>query len=92
MGTHGSPLTRVLEVPAKWNRPVRSPTDLKVDPETLSATLATLEDLGRPYPDPGGPAGLAAQGSPLGRGTAPPVGPQITEFTPVITEDDLPNL
>jgi hypothetical protein len=38
MGTHGSPQTRVLEVPDKWIRPVRSPTDLQVDPETLSTT------------------------------------------------------
>jgi hypothetical protein len=57
----------------------RSPTDLQVNPETLSTTLATLENPGRPYPDPRGPA-LAAQGSPLGRGTAPPVGPQIAGF------------
>jgi hypothetical protein len=64
-----------------WTRPVRSPTDLQVDPETLSTTPATLEDFGRPYPDPEGPAGLVAQGSPLGRGSAPPVGLQIGGFT-----------
>jgi hypothetical protein len=52
-GTHGSPPTRVVEVPAMWTWPVGSPTDLQVDPETLSTTLKTLEDLGRPYPDPG---------------------------------------
>jgi hypothetical protein len=44
-GTHGSPPTRVLEVPVKWTRPARSPTDLQVGPKTLSTILATLEDL-----------------------------------------------
>jgi hypothetical protein len=81
MGTHGSPPTRVLEVPVKWTRHVRSPTDLQVDPETLSTTPATLEDLERTYPNPGRPVGLVAQVSPLGRGTTPPVGPQIAGFT-----------
>jgi hypothetical protein len=28
MGTHGSPLTRVPEVPAKWTRPASGPKDL----------------------------------------------------------------
>jgi hypothetical protein len=46
MVTHGSPPTRVLEVPVKWTRPAKSPTDLQVGPETLSTTLVTLEDLG----------------------------------------------
>jgi hypothetical protein len=46
MGIHGSPLTRVLEVPVKWTRPVRSPTDMQVGSKTLSTTPATLEDLG----------------------------------------------
>jgi hypothetical protein len=59
----------------------QKPHLLQVDPETLSTTLTTLEDPRRPYPDPGGPVGLAAQGSPLGRGTAPLVGPQIVGFT-----------
>jgi hypothetical protein len=36
MGTHGSPLTRVLEVPVKWTQPAGSPVDLQVGPETLS--------------------------------------------------------
>jgi hypothetical protein len=85
MGTHGSPPTRVLEVPVKWTRPVRSPTDPQVGPETLSTTPATLEDLGRPHLDHGRPAGLVAQASPLGRGAALPIGPQIAE-------DDLPNM
>jgi hypothetical protein len=80
MGTHGSPPTRVLEVPAKWTRPVKSPTDLQVDPKTLSTIPATLEDPGRPYPDPERLTGLAAQGSPLGCGMAPPVSPQIAGF------------
>jgi hypothetical protein len=77
MGTHGSPPARVPEVPIKWTQPARSPTDLQVGPETLSTTLATLEDLGRPHPDSGRPAGLVAQASPLYRGAAPPVGPRI---------------
>jgi hypothetical protein len=64
-----------LEAPVKWTRPIRSPIDLQVDPETLSTTPATLEDLGRPYPNPGRPTGLVTQASPLGRGTSPPVGP-----------------
>jgi hypothetical protein len=81
MDTHRSSQTRVLEVPVKWTRPVRSPIDLQVDPKTLSTTPATLEDLRRPYPDPERPARLVAQVSPLGRNTAPPVGPQITRFT-----------
>jgi hypothetical protein len=80
MGTHGSPPTRVLEVPVEWTRPARSPTDLQVGPETLSTTLATLEDLEQPHPDHGRPAGLVAQAS-LGRGTTPPVGPPIAGFT-----------
>jgi hypothetical protein len=73
MGTHGSPPTRVLEVPAKWTWPFRSSVDLQVGPETLSTTPATLEDSRTPYPDPGGSAGLAAQDSFAGRGTTPPV-------------------
>jgi hypothetical protein len=64
MGTHGSPLTRVPEVPVKWTRLASSPTDLQVGPETLSAILTTLEDLGRSYPDPGRPVGLVEQASP----------------------------
>jgi hypothetical protein len=78
MGTHGSPPARVLEVPVKWTRSVRSPTDLQVGPENLSTTPVTLEDLGRPYPDHGRSAGLVAQASRLGRVVAPPVGPRIT--------------
>jgi hypothetical protein len=81
MGTHGSPPTRVLEVPVKWTRPIRSPTDLQVDPETLSTTPATLEDLGRPYPDPEGSAELVAQECPPGHSLTPPVGPQIVGLT-----------
>jgi hypothetical protein len=64
MGTHVSPLTRVSEVSVKWTRPARSPSDLQVGPETLSTIPATLEDLGRPYPDSGRPAGLVEQVSP----------------------------
>jgi hypothetical protein len=64
MGTHGSPPTRVPEVPVKWTRPARSPVDLQVGPETLSTTPATLEDIGRPYLDSGRPAGLVEQASP----------------------------
>jgi hypothetical protein len=77
MGTHGSPPTKVPEVPVKWTRPASSPADLQVSPETLSTTPATLEDLGRPYPDSGRPTGLVEQASPLDRGAAPPVGPWI---------------
>jgi hypothetical protein len=36
-----SPPTMVPKVPVKWTRPVRSPADLQVGPETLSTTLAT---------------------------------------------------
>jgi hypothetical protein len=64
MGTHGSPPTRVLEIPVKWTRPARSPADLQVGPETLSTTPVTLEDLRRPYPDSERPARLVAQASP----------------------------
>jgi hypothetical protein len=64
MGTHGSPPTRVIEVPIKWTRPTRSLVDLQVGPETLSTVLVTLEDLRRPYPDRGRPASLAGQVSP----------------------------
>jgi hypothetical protein len=64
MGTHGSPPTRVPEVPVKWTRPARSPADLQVGSETLSTIPTTLEDLGRPDPDRGRPAGLAEQASP----------------------------
>jgi hypothetical protein len=81
MGTHGSQPTRVLKVPVMWTRHVRSPTDLQVDSETLSATPTILEDSRRPYRDPEGPTGLVPQDSPLGHGSAPPVGPQIVGFT-----------
>jgi hypothetical protein len=64
MGTHGSPPTRVLEVPIKWTWLARSPADLQVGPETLSTVPVTLEDLGRPHPDRGWPARLAGQVSP----------------------------
>jgi hypothetical protein len=78
MGTHGSPPTRVPEVPVKWSQPARSLADLQVGPETLSATPTTLEDHKQPHPDSRRPAGLAAQASPLDHGAAPPVGPRIT--------------
>jgi hypothetical protein len=81
MGTHGSPSTRVPEVPVKWNRPARSPANLQVGPETLSTTPSTLEDFGRPYPDLGGSAGLGAQDELLDRGSVPPLGSQITGFS-----------
>jgi hypothetical protein len=77
MGTHGSPPTRVPEVPVKWTQPARSPADLQVGPETLSTTPATLEDLGHPHPDSGRPAELVVQVFPLYRGAALPVGPRI---------------
>jgi hypothetical protein len=64
MGTHGSPPTRVPEVPVKWARPAKSLTDLQLGPEILSTILATQEDLGRPYPDRRRPARLAGQASP----------------------------
>jgi hypothetical protein len=80
MGTHGSPPTRVLEVPVKWSRPVRSPADLQVGLETLSTTPVTLEDSRRPYPNPGGSVELVAQDSSPGRSSIPPVGPQIAAF------------
>jgi hypothetical protein len=54
----------VLEVPVKWTRPASCPANLQVGPKTLSTTLATLEDLGRPYPDSERPAKLVAQASP----------------------------
>jgi hypothetical protein len=76
-----SPPTRVPEVSVKWTWPARSPVDMKVDPETLSTTQPTLEDSRRPYPDPGGSAGLVAQDSPPGCGSAPPLGPKIMGFT-----------
>jgi hypothetical protein len=71
MGNHGSPLTRVPEVPVKWTQCARSPTG------TLSTIPTTLEDLGRPHPDSERPAGHAAQVAPLDRGVAPPVGTRI---------------
>jgi hypothetical protein len=81
METHGSPPTRVLEVPVKRTRPARSSTDLQVGPETLSTTLVTLEDSRRPYPDRGGSVGLVAEDSLPGRDLETPTGPQITGFT-----------
>jgi hypothetical protein len=77
MGTHGSPPTRVPEVPIKWTQPARSPADLQVGPDTLFTTPVTLEDLGRPHPDSERPVGLVEQVSPLDCGAAPPVGPRI---------------
>jgi hypothetical protein len=64
MGTHGSPPTRVPEVPVKWTRPAKSPADLQVAPETLPIIPATPEDLGRPDPDRRRPVGLVEQDSP----------------------------
>jgi hypothetical protein len=64
MGTHGSQTNRVLEVPVKWARPARSPTDLQVGLETLSTDPTTLEDLGGPYPDRRRLARLAGQAFP----------------------------
>jgi hypothetical protein len=80
MGTHGSPPTRVPELPVKWTWPVRSPTNLQLGLETLSTTPATLEDSRRPHLDLGGSAELVAQASPPGRGSTPLVGPQIVGF------------
>jgi hypothetical protein len=77
MGTHGSPLTTVPEVPVKWTQPARSPTDLQVGLETLSTIPVTLGDLDQPHPDSGRPAGLVAQASPIDRGATPSVGPWI---------------
>jgi hypothetical protein len=61
MATHGSPPTRVPEVPVKWTSPARSPADLQVGPETLFTILATLGDLRRPHPNSGRPAGLCRE-------------------------------
>jgi hypothetical protein len=72
------PPTRVPEVLVKWTRLARSPADLQVGPETLSATPTTLEDLERPHPDFQRPTGLVAQVSPLDHGAVSPVGPRIT--------------
>jgi hypothetical protein len=91
MGIHGSPPTRIPEVPVQWTRPAKSPNDLQVGPETLSTISATLEDLGRPHPNSGRPTGLVAQVSPLERGAALPVGPRM-RIPSVITEGNLPNL
>jgi hypothetical protein len=77
MGTQGSSLARVTEIPDKWTQVTRSPTDLQVGPETLSTISATLEDLRRPYPDSGRPAGLVEQASLLDRGAEPLIGPRI---------------
>jgi hypothetical protein len=68
------------EVPVKWTWPARNPTDLQLVPETLSATPVTMEDSRRSYPDPGGSAGLGAQGTLLGCGSAPPIGLKIVGF------------
>jgi hypothetical protein len=76
-GTHGSPVTRVLEVPTKWTQPVRSPADLRVGPETLSTIPETLEDHIQPHLDSERPTGLVAQVSSLDHGVVPPVGPRI---------------
>jgi hypothetical protein len=92
MGTHGSPPTRVLEVPVKWTRPTISPVDMQMGPETLSTVQMTSEDLGRPYPDRGRPARLAGQVPPLDHGGGATSRPEDRGILSVITEDDLPNL
>jgi hypothetical protein len=92
MGTHGSPPTRVLEVPVKWTQPDRSPTDLQVGPETLSTTPTTLEDLGRPHLNSGRPVGLVAQVSLLYRGGGAASRSVDRGIPSVITEGSLPNL
>jgi hypothetical protein len=75
MGTNGSPLNMILEAHVKWTRPARSTADLQVGSKTLSASLATLEDSRRPYPNLGGSARLGAQSRLLDQSLAPPVGP-----------------
>jgi hypothetical protein len=84
MGTHGSPPTSVPEVPVKWTRPARSPVDLQVGPETLYTISATLEDLGRPYPDHSG-----ARFS-LDHGGSAAIRPEDRGILSVIMEGDLP--
>jgi hypothetical protein len=81
MGTHGSPLTSVLEAPAKWIRSARSPADLPKDLKTLSTYPTTLEDFGRPYPDLGKSLMLGVQGKQLDHGLAPPIGLRITGYS-----------
>jgi hypothetical protein len=41
MGTHGSPPTRVLEVPVKWTRPASGPGDLIHSPGDLGSESAS---------------------------------------------------
>jgi hypothetical protein len=82
MGTHGSPTTRVPEVPVKWTRPARSPADLQVGPKTLSAIPATLEDLGQTC---GASFSLDHGGGAASR-------PKDRGILSVITEGDLPKI
>jgi hypothetical protein len=94
MGTHGSPPTRSRRSLSSGPDRPQAPADLQVDPETLSTIPMTLEDHGRPHPDPERPAGLVAQVSPLDRSEAPPVGRQggtliITRTEPT-NSDELP--
>jgi hypothetical protein len=85
MGTHGSPLTRVLEVLVKWTQLVRSPTNLQVDPEALSTTQATLSRSRKTC------RACGACFSPKSRfGAASRSADR--RIRPVIMEDDLPNL
>jgi hypothetical protein len=89
MGTHGSPPTRLLEVPVKWTRPARRPADLQVGPETLFTIPATLEDLGRPDPDAEDLPGLWSKFLPRSRGGAASRS-EDHGILSVITEGDLP--
>jgi hypothetical protein len=92
MGTHGSPPTRVPEVPVKWTRPARSPADLQVGSNTLSTILATLEDHRRPHPDFGRLAGLETQVSPLDRAGGAASRSEDHKIFSVIMEASIPNL
>jgi hypothetical protein len=84
MGTHGSPPTRVLEVPVKWT-PASGPRDLIHNPGDLGRPQTTLSRLRKTCQACG--ASLS-----LDRGDDTASRSVDRGIHSVITEGDLPNL
>jgi hypothetical protein len=65
------------QVDPTYQKP-RRPTS---GPEDLIHISTTMDDHGRPYPDPGESVVLGVQDKTPGRGLAPSVGPSITRYS-----------
>jgi hypothetical protein len=76
--------------PCQMDPTCQKPCRLQVGPEALSTIPATLEDLGRPYPDHRRPAELVEQASPYDHDGGAAIRPEDRGILSVITKDDLP--